>query len=103
MLLALYEYPGALVSYEGFNNVCYATMLSGNRVKTLRCSYDELYEALRLTMLWGNRALVMAPARRPPGGACADCGVHHWFAVGLVVHHQVEGQLASIWSQWVVL
>ena len=38
--------PGALISYEGFNNVRYATMLSGNGVKTLRCSYNELYEPL---------------------------------------------------------
>ena len=33
-------------------------MLSGNWVKTLRCSYDELYDPLRLTMLSGNGAQV---------------------------------------------
>ena len=31
-------------------------MLSGNSVKTLRRSYDELHEPLRLTMLSGNWA-----------------------------------------------
>ena len=52
MLLALYEYtPGALVSYECFHDVHYATMLSGNGVKTVQCSYDELHEPLRPTML----------------------------------------------------
>ena len=57
MLLALYEYP-ALVSYEGFNNVRYTTMLSENGVKTQRCLYDEIYEPLRLTMLSGNGAQI---------------------------------------------
>ena len=51
MLLAPYEYPGALVSYKCFPDIRYATMLSGNGVKTVRCSYDELHEPLRLTML----------------------------------------------------
>ena len=50
--------PGVVVSYLGFNDVRYATMLSGNWVKTLRCSYDELYDPLRLTMLSGNGAQV---------------------------------------------
>ena len=31
-------------------------MLSGNGVKTLLCSYNELYDPLRLTMLSGNGA-----------------------------------------------
>ena len=42
--------PGALVSYECFNDVRYAAILSGKGVKTLRCSHDELYEPLRLTI-----------------------------------------------------
>ena len=56
-LLVLYEGPGALVSYQGFHDVGYATMLSGNGVKTVGCSYEELHEPLRLTMLSGNGAL----------------------------------------------
>ena len=47
---------GVVVNYEGFSDVRYATMLPGNGVKTLRCSYDELYDPLRLTMLSGNGA-----------------------------------------------
>ena len=31
-------------------------MLSGNGVKTVRCSYDALHDPLRLTMLSGNGA-----------------------------------------------
>ena len=50
--------PGVVVSYEGFNNVLYATILSGNMVKTLQWSYDELYDPLRLTMLSGNISVI---------------------------------------------
>ena len=66
MFLALYEYLvsyecfpcGALVSYECFHNIRYATMLSGNGLKTVRCSYNKVHDPLRLTMLSGNGAQI---------------------------------------------
>ena len=57
MHFALYSTRGVVVCYEGFNDVRYTTMLSGIGVKTLRCSYDELYETLD-DDLSGNDALV---------------------------------------------
>jgi hypothetical protein len=56
MLLASYEYPGVLVSYERFQGRSLPTMLSGNGVKNVRCSCDALHDPLRLTMLSGNGA-----------------------------------------------
>ena len=55
--------PGALISYEGFNNVRYATMLSGNDVKTLRCSYDELYEPLTVRSHQKRRGSIQSQRR----------------------------------------
>ena len=37
-------------------------MLSGNGVKTVRCSYDALHDPFRLTIVSGNGALVGEPS-----------------------------------------
>ena len=56
MLLASYEYPWSPRQLRVFSGRSLPTMLSGNGVKTVRCSYDQLCDPLRLKMLSGNGA-----------------------------------------------